>query len=101
MTYLNLPRCVAPAVLVGFALASAPALAYDGTNCKAPGNCWEPKPGYPEQIAGSQYDPQHDPEELNAQSRALAGMAERNQLRLDHFKKTGEFIYDVDDIPLE
>ena len=40
------------AVLAGAVLA-APAMAYDGTKCKAAGNCWEPKPGFPEKIAGS------------------------------------------------
>jgi len=35
------------------ASASFSAHAYDGTNCKEPGNCWEPKPGYPEKVAGS------------------------------------------------
>ena len=29
--------------------------AYDGTNCRAPGECWEPKPGFPDKIAGSKY----------------------------------------------
>lgn len=77
---------------IGFA---TPAFAYDGTNCKAPGNCWEPKPGYPEQITGSQYDPQHDPAELSKQGEALAAMDHRNAWRLWNAGKTGKFEYDV------
>lgn len=77
-----------------FAL-SGPALAYDGTNCKAPGNCWEPKPGYPEKVEGSQYDPQHDPAELNKQTEALANMQQRNEWRIYNAKKTGTFEFDV------
>lgn len=80
------------------ALAGA-ALAYDGTNCRAPGDCWEPKPGYPEQVAGSKYDPQHDPAELSKQQESITAMESRNALRVAHFKKTGEFIYDVELIP--
>lgn len=84
------------AVLAG---ASLPAAAYDGTNCKAPGNCWEPKPGYPAKIAGSKYDPKHDPMELNKQQESLKAMDERNRQRVENFKKTGTFIYDVKKIP--
>ncbi len=72
--------------------------AYDGTNCKEPGNCWEPKPGYPEKVAGSKYDPKHDSEELNKQSQSIVEMEERNKKRSDHLNKTGEFVYDVDEI---
>ena len=32
--------------------------------CKEPGVCWEPKPGFPDKIAGSKYDPKHDPAEI-------------------------------------
>lgn len=74
---------------------AAPALAYDGTNCRAPGNCWEPKPGFPEQIAGSQYDPQHDPAEMNKQGESLTAMDKRNAWRIWHRQQTGEFQYDV------
>jgi len=63
---------------IGFALLAAicvtpiaSALAYDGTNCKAPGNCWEPKPGFPDKIAGSKYDPKHDPKELAKQQASV------------------------------
>lgn len=77
----------------------APAFAYDGTNCRAPGNCWEPKPDYPEQVAGSQYDPQHDPAEISKQQASLEQMDNRNAWRIWHRAQTGEFVYDVADIP--
>ena len=86
------------ALAVGLALPLA-ASAYDGTNCRSPGNCWEPKPGYPEEIAGSQYDPQHDPVELNRQQESIAEMEERNRRRVEHFAATGEFVYEVEEIP--
>lgn len=96
----SLGRVAAAAVFAGsIALSGAPAVAYDGTKCKAPGNCWEPKPGYPEKIAGSKYDPKHDPKELNKQTESLNAMAERNAKRVAHFKKTGKFEYDVAKIP--
>lgn len=72
--------------------------AYDGTNCKEPGNCWEPKPGYPAKVAGSKYDPKHDSNELNKQSESIVEMEARNKKRTDHFNKTGTFVYDVDEI---
>lgn len=75
------------------------AAAYDGTNCKAPGNCWEAKPGYPDKVAGSKYDPKHDPKELNKQSQSIKEMEERNAQRVAHFEKTGQFVYDVKKIP--
>jgi methanol dehydrogenase (cytochrome c) subunit 2 len=74
------------------------AQAYDGTHCKAPGNCWEPKPGYPAQVAGSKYDPKHDPAELNKQSESIKAMEIRNAKRVANLNKTGKFIYKVDDI---
>ncbi|GAB1583988.1 methanol dehydrogenase [cytochrome c] subunit [Phyllobacterium phragmitis] len=83
------------------ALIASSAGAYDGTNCKAPGNCWEPKPGYPAVIAGSKYDPKHDPMELNKQQESIKAMEERNQKRVEHFKKTGQFVYDVSEIPAQ
>lgn len=73
--------------------------AYDGTKCKAPGNCWEPKPGFPEKIEGSKYDPKHDPKELAKQQASIQGMEERNKKRVAYFKKTGKWIYEVDKIP--
>lgn len=72
--------------------------AYDGTNCKAPGECWEPKPGFPDKVAGSKYDPKHDPAELNKQSQSIKAMEERNRKRQENFVKTGKFVYKVEDI---
>ncbi|BCX89253.1 methanol dehydrogenase (cytochrome c) subunit 2 [Methylomarinovum tepidoasis] len=84
-------------ILMGLGLA-ATAQAYTGTNCKEPGVCWEPKPGYPEKIKGTRYDPKHDPKELDKQRQAIEAMDKRNRLRWQHFKKTGKFVYDVDEI---
>ncbi|MBL6986889.1 MAG: methanol dehydrogenase [cytochrome c] subunit [Methylobacter sp.] len=72
--------------------------AYDGQNCSEPGVCWEPKPGYPEKVAGSKYDPKHDVNELNKQAKSVIEMEERNKIRQEHLAKTGKFVYDVDDI---
>lgn len=72
------------------------AKAYDGTKCKEPGNCWEPKPGYPAQVAGSKYDPKHDPNELNKQSQSIKEMEVRNAKRTEILAKTGKFVYDVE-----
>ncbi len=69
--------------------------AYDGTKCKADGVCWEPKPGYPEKVAGSKYDPKHDPKELAKQGDSMKAAEERNKKRAEHFKKTGQWVYDV------
>jgi len=82
-----------------FTLVAGSAAAYTGTECKEAGNCWQPKPGYPEQIAGSKYDPKHDPKELAKQQESIQAMEARNKQRVEHFKKTGEFIYDVKKIP--
>jgi len=87
------------AALIGAPTASA--LAYDGTNCKAPGNCWEPKPGFPEKIEGSKYDPKHDPKELAKQQTSIQAMEERNKKRVANFKKTGKWIYEVEKIPAD
>ena len=76
---------------------SAAVLAYDGTNCKEPGVCWEPKPGYPDKVAGSKYDPKHDVNELNKQAQSVKEMEARNEKRHKNFVKTGKFVYDVDD----
>lgn len=89
---------IATALTVGVTCATG-ALAYDGTKCKAPGNCWEPKPGYPEKIAGSKYDPKHNPTELNKQSDSIKGMEQRNALRVANFKKTGKWVYEVEKLP--
>ena len=90
---------VTAAFLAGSLLATGAAFAYDGTNCKAPGNCWEPKPGYPERVAGSKYDPRHDPKELNKQSESIKAMEERNAARSAYFKTSGKWVYDVKKIP--
>ncbi|SHG73284.1 methanol dehydrogenase [cytochrome c] subunit [Pollutimonas bauzanensis] len=90
------------AVLAGasiMAFAAMNAQAYDGTKCKAPGNCWEPKPGYPQQVAGSKYDPKHNPKEVAKQQDTIQQMEDRNKQRVEHFKKSGVFIYDVKKIP--
>jgi methanol dehydrogenase (cytochrome c) subunit 2 len=79
-------------------VAAFSAHGYDGTNCKAPGNCWEPKPGYPAKVAGSKYDPKHDPAELNKQSESIRAMEERNRKRVENYVKTGKFVYKVEDI---
>lgn len=75
------------------------AFAYDGQTCSAPGVCWQPKPGYPDKIAGSKYDPKHNPSEIAKQGNSITAMEARNKQRVAHFKKTGKFIYDVDKIP--
>jgi methanol dehydrogenase (cytochrome c) subunit 2 len=75
---------------------SSQALAYDGTNCKEPGNCWEAKPGYPAQVAGSKYDPKHDPNELNKQSQSIKEMEARNEKRWQKLSETGKFVYEVE-----
>nr|pir alcohol dehydrogenase (acceptor) (EC 1.1.99.8) small chain precursor - Methylophilus methylotrophus [Methylophilus methylotrophus]AAA83766.1 methanol dehydrogenase light subunit [Methylophilus methylotrophus] len=87
-------------VLTLLALASVfavsnQALAYDGQNCKEPGNCWENKPGYPEKIAGSKYDPKHDPVELNKQEESIKAMDARNAKRIANAKSSGNFVFDV------
>lgn len=89
----------AAAVSAAGLLAASGALAYDGTNCRAPGNCWEPKPGYPDKVAGSKYDPKHNPAEVAKQSQSITAMEERNQKRVAYFQKTGQFVYDVSKIP--
>ncbi len=82
-------------------LVSVTASAYNGQNCSAPGICWEAKPGFPAQVAGSKYDPKHDPKEIAKQGNSITQMEARNKLRVAYFKKTGKFIYDVDKIPKE
>lgn len=79
----------------GVLAASNQALAYDGQNCKEPGNCWEAKPGYPEKIAGSKYDPKHDPAEISKQEAAIKAMDARNAKRIANAKSTGNFVFDV------
>jgi methanol dehydrogenase (cytochrome c) subunit 2 len=92
--------CFGAATVLTVSIACATgALAYDGTKCKAPGNCWEPKPGYPEKIAGSKYDPKHNPTELNKQSDTIKAMEQRNAMRVANFKKTGKWVYEVEKLP--
>ncbi|VFU08502.1 methanol dehydrogenase [Methylocella tundrae] len=93
--------CITAALgLAAFAAAgmAAPASAYDGTNCKAPGNCWEPKPGYPAKVAGSKYDPKLDPTEVAKQDASERQMEARNAKRVANFRKTGKFVYEIDKI---
>jgi len=75
---------------------SGAATAYDGTKCKEPGVCWEPKPGYPDKVAGSKYDPKHDPNELNKQAQSIKEMEARNAKRTEVLSKTGKFVYDTE-----
>jgi len=100
---MSIARSLAPlATLTAlFGFFAGTAQAYDGTKCQAPGNCWEPKPGFPEKIAGTKYDPKHDPKELAKQSDSIKAMEERNRKRVENFKATGKFVYDVDKIPAQ
>ena len=81
--------------------ASFTALAYDGQHCKEPGVCWEPQPNMPEQLAGSKYDvrPLEDPKEVAKQGDSERAMEERNAKRVENFKKTGKFIYEINQLP--
>lgn len=91
-----LKKILFAAAVVGVAAAAgAPVMAYDGTKCKAAGVCWEPKPGFPDKVAGSKYDPKHDPNELKKQGDSWAAMDARNKKRSENFKKTGRWVYDV------
>ena len=85
-------------VAVAAVAMAAPASAYDGTKCKAPGNCWEPKPGFPDKIAGSKYDPKLDPKEVAKQDASEREMEARNAQRVENFRKTGKFVYEVEKI---
>jgi methanol dehydrogenase (cytochrome c) subunit 2 len=93
------------ATILGFATVlslgtSLSALAYDGQHCKEAGVCWEPQPGYPEKSAGSKYDVRglEDPKEVAKQGNSERAMEERNKKRSDNFKKTGKWVYDVNEI---
>ena len=92
----SLVTLAASAVIL--AVGAGVAGAYDGTKCKAPGNCWEAKPGYPDKVAGSKYDPKHNPAELAKQQKSLDDQAARNAKRAENFKKTGKWVYDVSKI---
>ena len=89
---------ITAAMVAAGALFALPALAYDGQTCKAPGNCWGPKPGFPEKVAGTKYDPKHDPKEVGKQAESIKLMEERNRKRIENAKKTGKFEYDVSKI---
>jgi methanol dehydrogenase (cytochrome c) subunit 2 len=93
---INMKQLLTLSLAVLAACLSFSAFAYDGTKCKEPGVCWEPKPGYPDKVAGSKYDPKHDPNELNKQAQSIREMEERNAKRSDLLSKTGKFVYDVD-----
>ncbi|MGO9674460.1 MAG: methanol dehydrogenase [Methylocella sp.] len=97
---MKIARITAALGLAAFAAAcvTAPASAYDGANCRAPGNCWEPKPGFPAKVAGSKYDPKLDPAEVAKQDASERLMEERNAKRVANFHKTGKFIYEIDKI---
>ncbi len=88
-----------PILFMATLLLPVAAMAYDGTHCKEPGVCWEPKPGFPEKVAGSKYDPKHDPNEVNKQAQSVKEMEARNEQRTQHLVKTGQFVYDVEEIP--
>ncbi len=88
-------RVLTLSVALSALLGASMALAYDGQNCKEAGNCWEAKPGYPEKIAGSKYDPKHDPVEVAKQEAAIKAMDERNAKRIANAKETGVFKFDV------
>jgi methanol dehydrogenase (cytochrome c) subunit 2 len=93
MTMKSLVTLTASAVIL--AVGAGVAGAYDGTKCKAAGVCWEPKPGYPDKVAGSKYDPKHDAKELAKQQTALDAQDARNKKRAEAFKKSGRWVYDV------
>ncbi|MGO9133484.1 MAG: methanol dehydrogenase [Methylovirgula sp.] len=93
-------------ILIGIVAAvsvgtSFGALAYDGQHCKEAGVCWEAQPGYPEKIAGSKYDVKalEDPHEVAKQGTSEKAMEARNAKRVAYFKKSGKWVYDVDQIP--
>ena len=94
-----MPKALFVSVATAALLVASSAFAYDGTNCKAPGNCWEPKPGYPAKVKGSKYDPKHDPKELAKQGDSIKQMEARNAARSAYFKKSGKWVYDVSKIP--
>lgn len=88
-------RIISLLALASVFVTSNVAFAYDGQTCKEPGNCWEPKPGYPAKIEGSKYDPKHDPAEVSKQEAAIKAMDARNAKRIANAKSTGNFVFDV------
>ena len=100
MKALSLSAIAGAAVIAAgmLGVSASATLAYDGQKCKAPGVCWEPKPGFPEKVAGSKYDPKHDPKEVAKQGISRQGEEERNAKRSANFIKTGRWVYDVSKI---
>ncbi len=96
----RLPALVGATAVLSLGM-SLSALAYDGQHCKEPGVCWEPQPGYPATLSGSKYDVKslEDPKEVAKQGNSERAMEERNRRRVENFKKTGKFIYEVDQLP--
>ncbi|MDP2072479.1 methanol dehydrogenase [Methylotenera sp.] len=88
-------RILTLVAIAGAMVASGAAFAYDGQKCKEAGNCWEAKPGYPEKIAGSKYDPKHESKEVGKQQASIIAMDARNAKRIAHAKATGKFDFDV------
>ncbi|MEQ1601120.1 MAG: methanol dehydrogenase [Methylophilaceae bacterium] len=88
-------RILTLVAITGAMVAAGSASAYDGQKFKEPGNGWEAKPGFPEKIAGSKYDPKHDPVEIGKQQLAVNAMDERNAKRIANAKATGSFEFDV------
>ncbi|PHS26191.1 MAG: methanol dehydrogenase [Methylophaga sp.] len=80
----------AAAVMLAF---GATAIAYDGTKCSEPGICWEAKPGFPDKIKGSKFDPKHSQTELNKQDISMKAVDARNAKRAANFKKTGKWVF--------
>lgn len=71
----------------------ATAIAYDGTKCTEAGMCWEAKPGFPDKIKGSKFDPKHSQTELNKQDISMKAVDARNAKRAANFKKTGKWVF--------
>lgn len=80
----------ATALMLSFGIS---AMAYDGTNCKSDGVCWEAKPGFPDKIKGSKFDPKHSPKQLEKQTTSMNAIDTRNAKRVANFKKTGKWVY--------
>ncbi len=81
------------ALVAALSTGSIAVSAYDGTKCKAKGNCWEAKPGYPKKVKGSKYDPKHSKAELEKQTASMIAQESRNKERAENFKKTGKWVY--------
>jgi methanol dehydrogenase (cytochrome c) subunit 2 len=88
-------RILTLVAIAGAMVASGAAMAYDGQTCKEAGNCYQAKPGMPAVIAGSKYDPKHDPVEVGKQQLATQAIDARNAKRIARAKETGTFVFDV------